>query len=132
MRARLPILIALLAALPASGCTAIAVAAAVGTVGYVQYEKNEVYKDFDEEFNVCWTASIDALEALGYEVPADIDRLHEEPTTEAAIGGKHYRVRIERLVGKRTRVRVRIGTFDSKDNRRRADLVVEELTERLD
>ena len=131
MRARSLIALALLAAVPSSGCTAVAVVAAVGTVGYIQYEKNEVYKDFDADLNVVWTASVDALEALGYEVPPEVDRLWDEPATEGVIGGKHYKLHVERLIGQRTRVRVRVGTFDTSDNRRKADLVIEEITDRL-
>jgi hypothetical protein len=126
------LLLALLLTLPASGCTAVAVAAAVGTVAYVQYEKNEVFKDYDQELDVVWTATVDALEALGYRVPQDVARVFSGPATEAEIEGEDYFLRVERQLGQRTRLRVRVGVFDTEDNRRRADLIVEEVTSRLD
>ena len=128
---RQTILLALFLALPASGCMAVAAAAAVGTVAYVQYEKNEVFKDYDRELDVVWTAAIDSLEALGYRVPYDVDRVLSGPATEAEIDGEDYSVRVEQHIGSRVRLRVRVGTFDTQDNRRRADLIIEEISGRL-
>jgi len=128
---RCALLLALVATLPLTGCVAIAVAGAAGTVGYIQYEKNETYTDFDEDIHVVWTASVDALEALGFEIPYSVARTLTGPVNESEIEGDGYRVRLERYLGDVTRARVRVGTFDTEDNRRRADLILEEISRRV-
>ena len=123
--------LALVATLPLTGCVAVAVAAAAGTVGYIQYEKNETYTDFKQDINVAWTASVDALEALGYEITYSVARTLSEPINESEIEGKGYKLRLERYPGDMTRARVRVGTFDTEDNRRKADLILEEISRQL-
>ena len=128
---RCALLLALVATTPLTGCAAIAVAGAAGAVGYIQYEKNETYAEFDQDILVVWTACIDGLEALGFEIPYSVARTLTGPVNESEIEGEGYKLRLERYLGDITRVRVRVGTFDTEDNRRRADLILEEISRRL-
>lgn len=115
-------LLALLA-LPfvASGC--LLVAAGGAAYGAIQYEKNEAYRDFESDLPDTWDATVAALEKLGYSVPENAGHT----PTEGEIDIEDTNVRVERYPGDLTRVRVRIGTFDTESHRRRAQLLLEEI-----
>jgi len=117
-----------LAILPlASGCLAAAVAA--GAVGYIQYEKNEAYRDFEGvEIDRAWKATVDALEAEGFEAPSEA----EHRASEGELELDDVWARVERHPGERIRVRVRVGTFDSEENRRKSGLILERVSKALE
>lgn len=110
-----------------SGCVVAAVAAAAGvTYGAIQYANNEAYRDFEAELPVIWRATVDALESQGYGFQ---DPGHAP--TEGEIEVDDTRVRVERQPGGITRVRVRVGTFDTEENKRRAELILEDVAAQL-
>lgn len=109
-----------------SGCVAVLVGA-TAAIGYVQYEENEAWRDYEAGFMTTWRAAIDGLEELGYVVPRGTA---PEPT-EGKIETGDVQVRVERHPGNITRVRVRVGTFDTANHRRRAGLILEEITNEL-
>ncbi len=123
---RKTLLILLLLGPLSSGCVAVLVGA-TAAYGYVQYEENEAWRDYEAGFMTTWRATIDGLEELGYVVP----RGTEPEPTEGRIETDDVLVKVERHPGNVTRVRVRVGTFDTADHRRRAGLILEEISSEL-
>lgn len=121
-----PILLAVLL-FPAASCVAVAAAGAVG-LGYFQYSKNEVVQDFDHDLQTTWRATLQALKQLEYAEPEEFDL----GPTEGVVDGDGYHVQVELFVAEKTRVRVRVGMFSSEDNQRRAELILERITNLLD
>jgi hypothetical protein len=64
---------------------------------------------------------------LGY--PVALNAVHGP--TEGTISSKDATVRVERHAEGFTRVRIRIGTFETADHHRRADLVFAGISSRL-
>ena len=116
----------LVLALPCSGCFAI-IAAGAATVGAVKYQRNAVHQDFLDDFDSTWRAALAALRDLGY--PVDLD--HRHGPTEGEIEVLDVKVNVGRYPGGHTRVEVRAGTFESEDNLRRAELILERVGELL-
>jgi hypothetical protein len=113
---------------PLGGCV-VAAAAAVGAaaVGVVYYDNQEARMDFKDTLPATFDACVRALRLQGYEVrgnpqPGAIDGLIEAPPA---------RVVVESHPGGYVRVRVRVGTFGSEDNERRAKLLVQTITEEM-
>lgn len=125
------LLLALSLALPGSGCVVAAVAAGA-TYGVIRYERNEAVRDLKASTGRVWRAAQDALVARGYRLPAAISRNLPESRDRAEIQGDGYQVQVEEQVGGWTRLRVRVGHFDTKENRRRAGLLVDSIERRLD
>jgi hypothetical protein len=117
------------AALALPGCVVAAVAVgAAAAYGAVQYGENEAYRDFRTSLDVTWDATLDSMRTLGYPVGTSVPR----GTAEGTIQAGDAKVVVERHPGDFTRVRVRIGTFSTDDNRRRAGLVLEEVARRVE
>ena len=123
-------LLALALALPSAGCVVAAVAAGA-TYGIIRYEKNEAVHDLQAPAGRVWRAAQDALVGRGYRLPGGLDRELPESKDRAAIHGDGYWVQVEEQPGGWTRLRVRVGTFNSKENRRKAGLLVESIEGRL-
>jgi len=116
-----PALLALLLAPLASGCAAVAAVGIVG-VGALQYERNEIERDYAAPLEDTWQGTLDGLRALGI-----YPTLSELEATEGRIEYRDVRVRVERHPEGFTRVRVRVGTFHTADHRRRALLISQEI-----
>lgn len=116
----LAILLLLLAPL-GSGCAAVAAAGIVG-VGVVQYERNEAEQDFALGLEETWKATLEGLRRLEIE-PEE----QELGKTEGFLRRKGVQVYVERYPEGFTRVRVRVNTFHSADNQRRARLILQEI-----
>ncbi len=112
-----------------SGCVAAVAAGAV--YGIVKYDGNEAMRDFDASVERVWRASLDALEGRGYELPAGVSRELAERQDTAEATGDGYWLRVEEQPEKRTRVRVRIGTFNTDEHKRKAALLIESIADRL-
>ena len=128
MTNRLPAALALglLALLPA--CVVAAVAAGAAAVyGVVQYQRNEASMDFRAEVPAVFDAALRTMQEQGWVV-----NLEQKPTpTDGKIEAGDATVWVERQPSGFTRVRVRIGTFDTEDHRRRAGLLLEGTKKRL-
>ncbi len=112
----------LLALVPlTSGCVAVAAAGVVG-VGIVQYQRNEAEQDFATDLQETWEATLEGL--LRLEI---VPEQSELGPTEGRIEHGDMLVLVERHAEGFTRVRVRIGTFHSRDHARRAELVLQEV-----
>ena len=128
MKHLLPI-IALTLVPTTSSC--VAVMAAGAAYGLVKYDRNEAYQDFETSIESAWSASIGALEASGYFVEPTVARDLASETDSARVEGDGYWLRVEKHIESRVRVRVRIGTFESTENKRKAALILEAIEEQL-
>lgn len=108
-----------------TGCVAVAAAGVVG-VGLVQYQRNEVAKDFPTGLQATWQACLQAASEQGIE--ADEADLR---TTEGELLGEDVFVRVEVHPEGFTRVRIRFGTFLTADHRRRAELLMQAIERAL-
>jgi hypothetical protein len=119
---------ALLPLLVLPGCIfAAAAAVAAVAVGVVSYENNEAWMDYKGTLDQLWNATLQAMRKQGYVVPGD----PKPNATEGTIEAGETRVVVETHAGGYVRVRVRVGTFTSEDNERKAKLLIEEVTAQL-
>lgn len=113
-------------AVAASGCVALALGAgaAYGTIKYVE---NEAVRDFKQPLAEVWSASVASMRDQGFMVAED----SQPGGTEGVLKSGDAWVKVESHPGEMTRVRVRVGTFDNSDNRRRSTLLLEAIAKRL-
>lgn len=123
----LPLLLLIIAPLP--GCVVAAVAGVA--YGVVQYEKNEANVELETPVDRVWRASLEGLEARGYERPYGLDNHLAESEDRAEIDGPGYYIKMEERLGGRTMLWVRVGNFDTKENRRKTGLLLESIQARL-
>ena len=121
--------LAVLLTLPLCGCLALFAAAAVGGVGYVEYEANEAYQDFDVELEPVWDAALEVLEDQGHALTSEYPHKSDEGVIHLEAEGVW--VKVERTDQDYTRVRVRIDTFDSPEHRERATALLVAIDEEL-
>src|SRR5262249_34115208 len=114
--------------LSCAGCFVAAAAAGAGVVyGAISYQQNEATMDVQQDLPTVWAASKAALRELGYTV----DDSQKPGATEGTLRAGEAKVVVERQPGNVTRVRVRVGTFDTDDNKRHAALILEATKKRL-
>ena len=122
------ILLALVAMLSLPGCLAAALlVGAGGTYGAIEYSDNESSRDFPATLDDTWSATVRAMRELGYPVATNASH----GTTEGHVEINDTQVWVEQHSGDITRVRVRIGTFDTDDHRRRAQLLLDAVAAEL-
>jgi hypothetical protein len=115
----------MLAAASQTGCV---VAAAGGAAyGAYKYATNEVHRDFPADLATTWQATLAALQENG--LPAPASAAHGTTSGEVTVGGTW--VRVEAHAQGFTRVRVRVGTFETDEHRRRGDLILAAVARRL-
>lgn len=114
--------------LPFSSCIVVA-AGAVAAVAYgaVSYNGNEASATFQNDLETATAACRRAMRALSFPV----DDTQQPTATECTLTGGDATVVLERHPGEVTKIRVRIGTFDTEDNRRRAGLLLEKIRTEL-
>lgn len=96
------------------------------TYGFIRYEDDEAVRDYGRDFERTWRATLSALRKLGHVIPSDPAHGRDGGTIES----DGVRVRVE-AHGDGTRVRVRAGDPASERDRRRADLLLETITEEV-
>jgi hypothetical protein len=120
---------AFLVAVIAMGMHVFAAVALVAftALGVKSFLDNESHVDVRAPLDDAWNAVLESLGENGYSFG--------EPTwhgaTEGSIRTGDTNVIVERHPGSTTRVRVRVGTFDLADNRRRAALLLESVNKRV-
>jgi hypothetical protein len=83
--------------------------------------------DVQQDLPTVFAAGKAALRELGFPV----DEGQQPGVTEGTLHAGEATVVVERQPGSLTRVRVRVGTFDTDDNKRRAGLILEATKKRL-
>jgi hypothetical protein len=121
-------LLPLLAALGSCAAVAVAAVAGVAAYGVVSYSKNEASMDYHGNLDVVFAATLAAMHEQGFAV----NREQKPGATEGRIESGDATVWVERHEGSFTRVRVRIGTFDTDDHRRRSRLLLERIRKELE
>ena len=117
-----PVLLSALVLTPA--CVAAVGAAAVTTV---QYVRNEAYRDYSATVDATWSATLEAMRDLSY--PVDPSVPYGQNGGTLRVNDVH--VRVQRTKDERTRVRLRIGTFDTPEHRVRAKSILDGVARRL-
>jgi hypothetical protein len=124
---RLAALIAV--ALATSGCAAAALAVgAAATYGTVSYVKNEMTLEYHAGLGETWNATVAEMREMGYEVSKQLSH----GPTDGLIEISDAWVKVEKLPGNLTRVRVRFGTFETTGSQRKAELLLMGVTARLE
>ena len=108
------------------GCLALAAGAAAG-YGAVQYAENESSRTYPTTLATAWGACVDGLSDVGVACGA----APQLGATAGRFKAGDYQVRVEKLSESTVRVRVRVGTFDTADHRRRASLYLDAVSRRL-
>ncbi len=103
------------------GCVAVA-AASVAGLGFVQFQRNQAEQDFFVSFGSAWNAALDALRRFGLTCPRT-----ERTGAQGTIQQDDLFVQVQRHPEGFTRVSVRVGTFDTGEHRRRAQVVMDEI-----
>ena len=117
----------LASAVGVSGCRAPARdAEGSATYGFIRYENDEAIRYYRRDFERTWQATLSALRKLGHVIPSDPAHGRDGGTIES----DDVRVRVEPQ-GDLTRVRVRTGNLARERDRRRADLLLETITEEV-
>lgn len=122
-------IIPLVAAMSLASCGAVAVAAVAGAAvfGIVMYERNEAYEDYRADLASTWDAALSTLRESGHEFDGDA----KPGSTEGKLETGDVRMVVERRPDDVTRVRVRVGTFEADDHKRRAKLLLEGIRAKL-
>ncbi len=111
-----------------SGCVVAALGvAAAGAAGVVLYSKNEAVMKYPADLVSTWDATMAAMQAMGYQV----DATRRPNETEGRIDVDETKVLVTKIPGDMTQVSVRVGTFRTDDNKRRAKLLLEDIQKRL-
>ena len=121
--------LALLLPLLVPSCVAVAAAGvgAAATYGVLSARNNHVSREFRSAPEPTWMAAVYALKAQDYEFAGEPDP--ESVDGEINVAGGSVWVQRERRGT--TRVRIRMGTFESDDNLRAARRLMEEIARRL-
>lgn len=115
--------------LPALPSCIVAAVAAVGaaTYGAVSYNGNEASVTVQKDLATVTQASKTAMRELGFPV----DDTQQAGVTECTLTGGEAKVVLERHPGEVTKIRVRVGTFETEDNKRRSGLLLEKIRAHL-
>ena len=121
---RLALLLLLVA--PLGGCVAVAVGA-IAAYGALEYDGNEMSREYRANLNETWQATLAELGEMGYPVQQGT----RPGPTEGKVEINDLVARVEKLDDARTQVRVRFGTFDTEDHRRKARLLLQGIANRV-
>lgn len=107
----------------------VAAVAAVGaaTYGAVSYNGNEASVSVQKDLASATDAAKKAMRELNFPV----DDTQQPGATECTLTGGEAKVILERHPGEVTKIRVRVGTFDTEDNKRRSGLLLEKIRAHL-
>ncbi len=124
---RPPLLLLLLSLPVLPGCVLAVVAAGAAAYGAVSYSDNEAWMDFHADSERVWDAALQSLKENGYA---------PDPKAKLLPGDTELRagdcvLKLERHPTGFVRIKVRVGTFDTEDNRRKSGLILENMRQRL-
>lgn len=97
-------------------------------IGFTTFERDELSREFGASVQETWTASLDALTALDY--PRPTKKLLGANEGEIEVDG--LRLEIERNLDGGSILRVGVGMYASRDEKRDALLILEETARALD
>ncbi|MFT5283990.1 MAG: hypothetical protein ACI8TQ_000141 [Planctomycetota bacterium] len=124
----LPLCALLLLVPTASSCIVVAAGAgAAATYGYISHQNNTSVRDFNASPTKAWKAVLYGMKAQKYSVEGSPEL---GPVEGIATSGD-TRVTVERVPGGTSRVKIRIGTFESEKNERLGRLLMLDIARRL-
>jgi len=127
-RTPVPLLLALpLAALVLGGCFGAVALGAAGGVAATKYTQNQVVREYRAPLRSVYDASLAVLPGLGYPAASTATL----GPTEGRVKAGDASIGMALYPGGVVRVAVSVGTWDSRDNLRKAELVHERLAARL-
>lgn len=127
MRAVLRLAILPLAVLPLHGCIVAVAAAGAAAYGVYSHDKNESWMDFHQDLDRVYQVAQDSVRGQGYTV-LEAKKLS---AIEATIDAEGVFLRIEKFPDGFVRAKVRAGTFETDDNKRKARLLLEDIRDRI-
>lgn len=127
MKRRTSCLLLLLAAPLLGGCFGAVALGAAGGVAAAKYARNQVVREYRVPLRGAYDATLAVLPGLGYPA-ASVATLGP---TEGRVKAGDASVAMALYPGGVVRVAVSVGTFESRDNLRKAELIQEGLAARL-
>ena len=126
-RTQLAFVLTALCVAPLTSCIAVAAAGAGAGIGYVFYQRNEVHQDFPVDLETAWEAVLDVAGAN--EEGTNITSWMKDGAAE--LDGPDLKIRAEVRIDGITRIKIRIGTFETDEHERQAELMLEEIAQKL-
>lgn len=108
-----------------AGCVAAVAGGAV--YGAYKYASNDLQREFPVGLDATWQAALASLQENGH--PVSMQATHG--ATSGVLSIADVTVRVEAHAKGFTRVHVRVGTFETDEHRRRADLIMAGIARRL-
>jgi hypothetical protein len=108
----------------AAGC--VAVAAGAAAAGTVEYVRNASAREVSADVPTTWSAVFESLREQGYPVDPTLTR-----TGAGSFDIEDAKVAVQPTKNGRTRVTVRVGTFDTQAHRDRARRILDGVQARL-
>jgi len=121
------LLLLLLLMAPLGGCIAAVAVGAAAVYGGTKYDSNEMSQEYRANLDETWHATVAELGEMGYPVQQGTKPGPNEGKVEIS----DVVVRVEKLADERTQVRVRFGTFDTEDHRRKGRLLLQGIANRI-
>ena len=124
----LPLCALLLLVPTTSSCIVLAAGAgAAASYGYISHQNNTTSRDFNASPAKVWKAVLYGMKAQNYTV----EGAPQLGPVEGVAIARDTRVTVERVPGGTSRVRIRVGTFESEKNERLGRLLMHEIARRL-
>lgn len=120
--------------LAAQGCALLLVGAAAGAAGgTVSYLGNELQVTHEVSVDRAWNAAVAAVNE--FQFPVNQSKSHKDGTGGLLLArnssGQDVVVRIIRQTDRLTEIRVRVGTFDTAQNRATAQLLYDKMRAKM-
>ena len=124
------VVLSLAALAPLAGCAAAAGLAAGAAIafGAIKYRDNRAEMHFEQPIQQVYPAVVDGLVAAGYRDAADHARMDGN---EAEVDVGNVEVDVSARSPEVTRVRVRVGTFETDESKAVAERILTEIRSRV-
>lgn len=112
-----------------AGCVAVAAAAvgAVAALGAYSYVNNELEREYQAGFDQAWQATLKAVNDLGLKLTSQSKDFQKANVQARRADDSAVTIQLEERAKDRVLIRVRVGTFESDENRRAAESIHEQI-----
>lgn len=119
----------LLAPMALGGCVLLVVAAVAGAValGTYKYANNELHRDYQAAYDAAWEATKKAARDLGFHAISENKDFQRGVLEASRADDTPVKVVVEKQDEKNVHLSVRVGTFESDDNRSAAQAIHEKI-----
>jgi hypothetical protein len=121
-------LLCFLPAVALTSCVAVA-AAAIGAaaIGAYSYANNELSRDYHATYDQAWDATLKAAKDLNLTVTSQNKDYQKAVVQAKRADGTPVTINLEALEKDRVKLTVRVGTFESDENRRAAEAIHDQI-----